>query len=93
MAEASGASATDMQQIYIGLIIITNANIFVSDIRKWHSKPAGEKSWTSFKSHFTTAQREIKISKPQQTIRDFGFHQEANATSLANEVYARIVEK
>ena len=57
MAEASGDAATDVQLIDIRLIIITNANIFVSDIRKWHSKPAEEKSLTNFKSHFTTAQR------------------------------------
>ena len=93
MAEASGAAATDMQLIDIGLIIITNVNIFGSNIRKWHSKPAGDKSWTSFKSHFTTAQRKIKISQPQQTIQDFGFHQQANAASLADEVYARIAAK
>ena len=34
MAEASGAAATYIQLIDIGLIIITNANIFGSDIRK-----------------------------------------------------------
>ena len=93
MAEASGAAATDVQLIDIGLIIITNANIFGSDIRKWHSKPADEISWTNFKTHFTTAQRDIKRSQPQQTIRDFGFHPQANAVSLADEVYARITAK
>ena len=93
MAKASGAAATDMQLTDIGLIIITNVNIFGSNIRKWHSKPAGYKSWTSFKSHFTTAKRKIKISQPQQTIQDFGFHQQANAASLADKVYARIAAK
>ena len=90
MAEASGATATDMQRINIGLIIITDANIFGSDIRKWHSKTAEEKSWTSFKSHFTTAQCEIKRPQTQQKIRYFGFHQQANTATLADEVYARI---
>ena len=93
MAEASGAASKDMQLIDIGLIIITNANSFGSDIRKWHSKPAGDKSWTNLKSHFTTAQRKIKRSQPQQTIRYFGFHQQANAASLADEVYSRFTTK
>ena len=82
-----------MQLINIGLIIITNANIFGSDIRKWHPKPAGDKSWMSFKYYFTTAQREIKIYQPQQTILDFGFNQQANAASLSEKVYARIAAK
>ena len=64
MAEASGAAETDMQLIDIGLIIITNANIFGSNIRKCHSKPAEEKARTNLKSHFTTAQRRIKRSQP-----------------------------
>ena len=33
-----------MQLIDIGLIIITNAKRFGRNIRKWHSKPAGDKS-------------------------------------------------
>ena len=93
MAEASGAAAIDMQLIDIGLIIITNANIFGRNIIKRHSKPTRDKSSKNFKSHFTTGQRELKRSQPQQTIRDFGFRQQANAASLANEVYDRISAK
>ena len=92
-AEASGSAATDMQLIGISLIIITNAKTFVSDIIKWHSKPAGDKSCMRFKFHFTTAQRKIKISQPQQTILDFGFHQKAKAASLADEFYTRFAAK
>ena len=93
MEEASGSATIDMQLIDIVLIIIKKANIFGSDIRRWHSRPTGDKSWTNFKSHFTTAQREIKRSQTQQTIQDFSFHQQANVASLANEVYARNASK
>ena len=93
MAQDSGAAPTYVQIIDIGLIIITNANIFGSNIRKWYSKPAEEKSLKNFKSHFTTAQHEIKRTQPQQKIGDFGFHQQANAARLTKKVYARIAAK
>ena len=90
MAEASGAPTTQAQLIDIGLINITNATIFASDIRKWHDKPANDKTWTNFKKFFTTAQRAIIRSQPQQTLAALGFHNQANAASIADEVIARI---
>ena len=60
MAEASGATETPVQLINIGLIILTHASIFASDVRKWQALPDADKTWPNFKMHFCTAQKAIK---------------------------------
>ena len=89
MAEASKYPATDVQLINVGLIIIKNSNMFGSDIRKWNSRPAVEKNRKNFKYHFTISQQEINKSQTQQTVGDLGFHQQSNAITLADKLYAR----
>jgi hypothetical protein len=60
MAEAANAAETTPQLINIGIIIITRSTIFSSDIRKWHLKPDGDKTWPNFKDHFKQAQKDIR---------------------------------
>ena len=67
--------------------------IFLAEISENGTPSLQKQIMENFKSHFTTAQREIKRSQQQQKIRDFGFHQQGNVASLANEVYAIIAAK
>jgi len=85
-ANMAKAAETTPQLINIGLIIITRATVFSSDIRKWHDNPDAEKTWTIFKTHFRMAQKVIKRSQPVVTTDSLGFHEQANSTSLVDQV-------
>jgi uncharacterized membrane protein YgcG len=94
MAEFCKTPETPEQLISIGLIIITNVLIFSSDVRKWHAKPAIEKTWPAFKTHFIKAQREIQKSQPAVTTDSLGYHQ-ANAAATqeaaVNAITAKVI--
>ena len=91
MAEVAESAETPTQLINIGLIIITLSTLFSSDIRKWHSKEDTEKTWPAFKSHFKEAQRDIKRSQqPTVTTDSIGFHNQANAATIVDQVIERL---
>ena len=85
MAEASGAPTTPSQLIGIGMIEITNTNIFASDTRRWNEKSLLQKTWKAFKLHFYQAQNSIKKAHPQQSLYSIGFYKSANATTISDE--------
>jgi hypothetical protein len=92
MAEAAHAAETTEQLINIGVIIITRSTIFASDIRKWHDKPAADKTWPLFKDHFKAAQKAIKKSQPATTTDSLGYHEQANtADTIVDHVLDRLV--
>ena len=86
MAAHANAAETQQQMINLGLIIITRSTIFASDIREWHARPAAEKTWTIFKTHFQEAQKEIKKSQPDVTTDSLGYHNQANASTFHDQV-------
>lgn len=104
-AKASGAPMTASQLIDIATIILQKANIYTSDFRKWNAKPAAEKTWANYKTHFDEAQDSIKRAVPTQTVSELGYHQTANHASelppapqitqeeLVNGVYNRIAQE
>jgi hypothetical protein len=55
----------------------------MSACRHWNEKPAAEKTWTHFKSHFAAAHRQQKQMKGE-TAAHAGFHS-ANATMTQTE--------
>ena len=78
MAEAHGTPETSAQLIAIGKIIIINAAIFGDAVEKWNNKPTADKTWTTFKTHFSKAQRDYKAARPTATLADHGFINQAN---------------
>jgi hypothetical protein len=92
MAEVVEAAETPTQLININirLIIITRSTIFSSDIRKWNSKPEVDRTWPAFKVHFREAQRDIKRSQPTVTTNSLGFHGQANAVAIIDQVIQRL---
>jgi hypothetical protein len=90
MAEAPNASKTPTQLINIGIIIITKSTIFSTDIRKWYIQPDNEKTWPNCKDHFKAAQKEIKKGQPKITTDSLGFHPQANAATLVDQVTNRL---
>jgi hypothetical protein len=90
MADAADAEETPAQLINIGLIIITRATIYSSDIRKWHDRLDADKTWPDFREHFKTAQKAIKRSQPTITTDSLGYHGQANSASLVDQVINRL---
>jgi hypothetical protein len=76
--------------INIDIIIITKSTIFSSDIHKWHIMPDADKTWPNFKAPFKAAQKDIKKSQPTITADSLGFHEQANAATLVNQVTKRL---
>jgi hypothetical protein len=59
-SEAGGAPIGPSQQINVGYAKIFATGHFMSACRRWNEKPAAEKTWTHFKSHFAAAHRQHK---------------------------------
>jgi hypothetical protein len=66
-SEAGGFPIGPSQQINVGYAKIFATGHFMSACRRWKEKPAADKTWTHFKSHFTAAASTSKCrEKPLQ---------------------------
>jgi hypothetical protein len=72
-----------LQQINVAYAKIFATGHFMSSCCRWNKKPAAEKTWTHFKSHFAAAHRQHKQMQGE-TSAQAGFHS-ANATMTQNE--------
>ena len=64
---------SDAQILEFGLTIIRATRDFEKALGEWKPKPANDKTWLNFKSHFKAAQEELKeIRGP--TMQQAGFH-------------------
>jgi hypothetical protein len=82
-SEAGGVPIGPSQQINVGYAKIFATGQFMSACRSWNEKPAAEKTWTHFKSHFAAAHRQHKQIKGE-TASHAGFHS-ANAAVTQTE--------
>jgi hypothetical protein len=82
-SEAGGVPIGSSQQINVGYAKIFATGNFMSACRRWNEKPATEKTWTHFKSHFAGAHRQHKQMQGG-TAAHAGFHS-ANTTMTQNE--------
>jgi hypothetical protein len=82
-SEAGGVPIGPSQQINVGYAKIFATGQFMSACRRWNEKPAAEKTWTHFKSHFAAAHRQHKQMKGE-TAAHAGFHS-ANAAMTQTE--------
>jgi hypothetical protein len=82
-SEAGGVPIGPSQQINVGYAKIFATGHFMSACRRWNEKPADEKTWTHFKSHFAAAHRQHKQMKGE-TAAHAGFHS-ANAAMTHTE--------
>jgi len=84
MAQAQGTPETSDQLISIGRIIITNAHIFTDSVEKWDNLPVVDKTWTEFKTHFTSAQKAYKLARPTDTVSQHNYTSQAHIAELVN---------
>jgi hypothetical protein len=82
-SEAGGVPIGPSQHINVGYAKIFATGQFMSACRRWNEKPATEKTWTHFKSHFASAHRQHKQMKGENAAHA-GFHS-ANATMTQSE--------
>jgi hypothetical protein len=82
-SEAGGVPIGPSQQINVGYAKIFATGQFTSACRCWNEKPAAEKTWSHFKSHFVAAHRQHNHMKGE-TAAHAGFHS-ANAAVTQTE--------
>jgi hypothetical protein len=82
-SEAGGVPIGPSQQINVGYAKIFATGHFMSACRRWNEKPAADKTWTHFKSHFAAAHRQHKQMQGE-TAANAGYHS-ANAVVTQNE--------
>jgi hypothetical protein len=72
-------------QINVGYANIFATGHFKSACRRWNEKPAAEKTWTHFRSHFAATRRQHKQVQIQgESAATAGYHA-ANAAMSQNE--------
>jgi hypothetical protein len=82
-SEAGGVLIGHPQQINVGYAKIFATGHFMSACRRWNEKPAAEKTWTQFKSHFAAAHRQHKQIQGESAATA-GYHS-ANSAVTQNE--------
>jgi hypothetical protein len=82
-SEAGGFPIGPSHQINVRYANIFATGHFVSACRHWNEKPAADKTWTHFKSHFAAAHRQHKQMQGE-TAANVGYHSD-NAAMTHNE--------
>ena len=82
LANSAGIPYSLQQQLEIGLTLIRNTRDFEKALGEWNGLRTDSKTWASFKTHFKTAQAELKqIRGP--TMQQAGYH---HANMLAQQL-------
>jgi hypothetical protein len=82
-SEAGGVPIGHSQQINVGNAKIFATGNFMSACRRWNEKPASDKTWTHFKSHFAAAHQQHRQMQGE-TAANAGYHSD-NAAMTQNE--------
>jgi hypothetical protein len=82
-SESGGFPIGPSQQINVGYAKIFATGHFMSACRRWNEKPAAEKTWAHFKSHFAAAHRQHKQMQGESAA-NAGYHS-ANVAMTQNE--------
>jgi hypothetical protein len=82
-SEAGGVPIVPSQQINVGYANIFATGKFMSACRRWNEKPAAEKTWTHFKSHFAAAHRQHKQMQGETAVN--ARYHSANAAMTQTE--------
>ena len=73
LANSANIACTEEQILDIGLTAMRNTRDFETALADWDKKPAVQKTWDNFKTHFKEAQQQLKrIRGP--TMQQAGYH-------------------
>ena len=88
IAEFAENVYSEKQKVHIGFLVMSKQPIFRSDLRKWMRKPAVDKTWLNFMSHFRQAHQELRDT--DTSMEELGY-QSANA--IVEQIVARLQEE
>ena len=77
---------TEKQLLDIGLTVIRNTRDFEKALGEWEALATTAKTWITFKSHFKTAQQQLKAIRGT-TMQQAGYH---HASHLAQTMRSDI---
>ena len=80
LAQAAKMTHSENQLLNLGLTVARNTRDFERALETWEDKPAIEKTWNNFKTHFKEAQKRLKAIRGP-TMQQAGCH---HANVLAN---------
>ena len=80
---------TERQLLDIGLTVIWNTRDFEKALVKWEALATTTNTWITFKSHFKTAQQQLKAIRGP-TMQQAGYH---HATHLAQTMRSNIEQR
>jgi hypothetical protein len=63
---------TDRQILNTAYTLVFNTGAYFDECKTWNAKPANEKIWENFKTHFLAAQETLRMQ--QETAQQGGFH-------------------
>lgn len=89
LAQAVDIACTDAQILDIRLTVIRNTRDFENTLGEWERKPTANKTWDNFKTHFKTAQQELKAIRGP-TMQQAGYH---HANHLANQLRDDVAQR
>ena len=84
IADIAGTAYTPEQKVNIGFLIVSKQRVLRSDVRKWMRKPAADKTWLNFMTHFRQAHQELRDT--DATVDELGYHS-------ANAIVEQIVDR
>ena len=79
---------TAAQIISIAFTNVNQSNIYPDDCRDWKRKPAHDKTWANFKTHFARAFKEAK--KTKDTSKDLGYSAHLQSMQSRNQANAEM---
>ena len=83
-ADDAGQPFSPAQILTTAYTLVFKTGMFNEDCRRWDAKPAANKTWPNFQTHFGEAQRLLRMQ--QRTSRQSGFNQ-GNAVYHTNNMY------
>ena len=86
IATAAGVPRTEKMLINYGMDIIQKTNDFEVGVLEWNRKAEADKTWQTFKRHFSTVHRDLRKARGE-TMKNTSFHQ---AHNMAQDITASI---
>ena len=81
-----GDEITDASKIRTGVALVEATPFFATACREWLAKPAADKTYDNFQSHFRLAEKEYNRQAP--TTVEGGYHYANAASALYPLLYA-----
>ena len=90
IADIAGSPITDLQRVEIGYIVLQRCKPFKTGLREWNERPAADRTWANFKTHFRDAQ--ISLRKTGDITIEEGLNHTAVVDMVAEGARTALAE-